>query len=146
MHGTYTGAMSYEVTFPGGVLVDVTCGGHTVRTDQPVKDGGTDLAMSPSELFFASMATCMGFYALRFCQQREIHTEGLGLSLKPVRDPETGRVTNVRVDLRPPRQFPEKYRSALLRAVDHCAVKRMIMEPPQIEIELAPEQEPARIS
>lgn len=138
--------MSYEVTFPGGVMVDVTYAGHTVRTDQPVKDGGTDLAMSPSALLFASIATCMGFYALRFCQQRELPTDGLGLSLTPVRDHETGRVTNVRVDLRPPHNFPEKYRGALLRAVDHCAVKRVIMEPPQFDIAFAVEGEPARIS
>lgn len=146
MHGTYTGNMNYEVTFPGGVMVDVTYKGHTVRTDQPVKDGGTDLAMSPSALLFASIATCMGFYALRFCQQREIPTEGLGLSLTPVRDQESGRVTNVRIDLRPPRHFPEKYRGALLRAVDLCAVKRVIMDPPQFDIALAAEPEPAKIS
>jgi hypothetical protein len=26
--------------------------------------------------------------------------------------------------------FPERYRAAILRAVDHCAVKRHVLEPP----------------
>ena len=27
----------------------------------------------------------MGFYALRFCQERSLPTEGLGLTLEPIR-------------------------------------------------------------
>ncbi len=128
--------MTYEVRFPGDLVVEATNGRHTVRTDQPASAGGGDSAMSPFELLFASIATCMGFYALRFCQERGLSTEGLGLSLTPVRDPNAGRVTKVRVDLRPPREFPEKYRQALIRAVDHCAVKRAMVETPAFEIEL----------
>ncbi len=129
--------MNYEVSFPGGLVVEAHYGIHTVRTDQPAKDGGTDTAMSPSALLWASMATCMGFYALRFCQQRNLSTEGLGLSLTPVHDPESRRITNVKVEIRTPRDFPEKYHDALLRSVDHCAVKRTILEPPKFEIALA---------
>ncbi|HSP33350.1 MAG TPA: OsmC family protein [Thermoanaerobaculia bacterium] len=135
--------MSYEVTFPGGVVVEATYGGHTVRTDQPVTDGGTDTAMSPFALFFSSMATCMGFYALRFCQQRNLNTAGLGLTLTPIRDPEGRRVATVHVDVRTPPDFPEKYRDALFRAVDHCTVKRHILEPPQFEISIG---SPASVS
>src|ERR1035438_8052938 len=54
--------------------------GHRVRTDQP-RPHGEDSAPAPFDLFLASIATCMGFYALRFCQERGIATEGLGLSL-----------------------------------------------------------------
>ncbi len=32
--------------------------------------------------------------------------------------------------------FPEKYRDAILRAVDHCAVKRLVLDPPEFEIEV----------
>ncbi|HSP13989.1 MAG TPA: OsmC family protein [Thermoanaerobaculia bacterium] len=129
--------MSFEVTFPGGVVVEATYAGHTVRTDQPAISGGTDSAMSPFGLFFASIATCMGFYALRFCRERDINTEGMGLTLTPVRNSQADRVTKVRIDLRLPREFPEKYRQAILRAVDHCAVKKHIVEAPEFEIEIA---------
>lgn len=130
--------MSLEVTFPGGLVVSATAKGHTVRTDQPVAAGGTDTAMAPFDLFLASLATCAGYYALRFCQERALSTEGLGLSLDPIRDPDGKRVGTIRMELRTPEGFPEKYRQAILRAVDHCAVKRHIVEPPRFEIEIVP--------
>ena len=125
---------SVTISFPGGVATDATYKGHTIHTDQPVDAGGADSAMSPFDLFFASIATCMGFYALRFCQQRSLPTEGLGLTLDPIRDDEGKRVSVVRVSLQLPAGFPEKYRTAIERAVDHCAVKKHILEPPQFEL------------
>jgi len=126
-------AMPITVSFPGGVVVDATVGGHTVRTDQPAPVGD-DTAPSPFDIFLSSIATCMGFYALRFCQERKIDTDGLGLSLDPIRDSEGKRVATVRVTLRLPSGFPPKYRDAILRAVDHCSVKRHLQQPPQFEI------------
>jgi len=122
-----------EVSFPGGVAVEATFQGHTVRTDQPAPNGA-DSAMSPFDLFFASLATCMGFYALRFCQERGIATEGLRVNLNTARSEDKKRVARVSVELTLPAEFPEKYRDAILRAVDHCAVKRAVLEPPEFEI------------
>lgn len=127
---------AFVVSFPGGVAVDATYEGHTVHTDQPVQAGGADSAMSPFDLFFASIATCMGFYALRFCQERSLSTEGLHLTLEPVREQEGKRVTLVRIGVQLPAGFPEKYRSAIERAIDHCAVKKHIVEPPRFELRL----------
>jgi putative redox protein len=130
---------SVSLTFPGGVMVDGTYKGHTVRTDQPLADGGSDSSVSPFDLFFVSMATCMGFYALRFCQQRDLPTDGLGLTLTPIRENEQSRrVTLVRVALALPSGFPEKYRTAIERSVDQCAVKKAVLEPPRFEIDLQP--------
>ena len=126
---------TFTVTFPGGMAVDATFKGNSVRTDQPVAAGGGGTAMAPFDLFLASIATCMGFYALRFCQERSIPTADLGLTLEPRRNPETKRLDAVRIDLVLPEAFPEKYRSAIVRAIDHCAVKRVVLDPPAFEIE-----------
>jgi len=128
---------AFTVSFPAGVAVDATYEGHTVHTDQPVRLGGTNSAMSPFDLFFASMATCMGFYALRFCQERSLSTEGLGLTLDPIREEEGRRVALVRIAVQLPAGFPDKYRVAIERAIDHCAVKKHIIEPPRFELTLS---------
>lgn len=125
--------MSFEVSFPGGVGVDATFRGHTVHTDQP-KPIGDDTAMSPFDLFLASIATCMGFYALRFCQEREIDPAGLGITLTPER--ENKRLANVRIDFRLPVALPEKYREAIVRAIEQCAVKKALHDPPQFSIDV----------
>ena len=113
-----------EISFPGGVAVDATMKGRVIHTDQ------ADIA--PFDLFLASIATCAGFYALRFCQQRDIDTNGLGVTLTPLRGDK--RLETLRIDLRLPPQFPEKYREAIVRAIDQCAVKKAILDPPKFEI------------
>ncbi len=127
--------MDFEVSFPGGVRVDATFRGNTVHTDQP-EPLGANSAMSPFDLFMASIATCAGFYALRFCQERGIATEGLGVTLRPERDATKKRVATIHIDLRLPEGFPEKYREVILRAVDQCAVKKAIAEPPTFDVKV----------
>ena len=134
--------MKFEVSFAGGMKVNASYRGHTVETDQPIGAGGTDTALAPFDLFLASIATCGGLYAMRFCEQRGIPTKGLNLMLDPVRDEQTHRLSTIRLELTLPEGFPEKYRDAIVRAVDQCAVKRAIVEPPKFEIAV---QEPARV-
>lgn len=126
--------MKFEVTFPGGMRVNATYRNHVIQTDQPVSAGGTDTAPAPLELFFASIATCAGLYAMRFCEQRGLSTKGLGLSVDPIPDPAGHRFGTIRLELTLPEGFPEKYRDAIVRAVDQCAVKRHIVTAPQFEV------------
>lgn len=125
--------MNVAVSFPGGVAVDARLGAHVIRTDQPAPYGH-DGAPAPFDLFVASIATCMGYYALRFCQERGIATEGLGLSLETIRDPEKKRLATIKAALTLPPGFPEKYAGAIQRAVDQCAVKKHMVEPPAFEL------------
>jgi ribosomal protein S12 methylthiotransferase accessory factor len=124
---------TFEVTFPGGVRVDTTYRGHTIRTDQPAPYGD-DTAPPPFDLFLASLATCAGLYALRFCQERQIATDGLSLSMSIEREPEKKRVSRIGISLTVPPGFPEKYESAIIRAMDQCAVKKAIANPPEFEV------------
>lgn len=126
--------MSMKITFPGGLTVNAVFKGFTVTTDQRVENGGGGTAPEPFDLFLASLGTCAGFYALRFCQQRGIVTQGLGLTLVSEKDPEGKRLALVRLEIELPAGFPEKYREAVIRSVDQCAVKRHIVDPPRFEV------------
>ena len=123
-----------EITFPGGVEVKAQFNGFEVATDQPEKNGGQNSAPSPFDLFLASLGTCAGFFALRFCQQRQLSTQGLRLQLAAERNPETNRLDRVEISLQLPKDFPEKYRSAIIRATDQCAVKKALLDTPEIEV------------
>jgi ribosomal protein S12 methylthiotransferase accessory factor len=114
------------VTFPGGKRVDTQVGGHLIRTDQPVSNGGEDTAPSPFNLFVASIGTCAGIYVVGFCQKRELSTEGIRIRQRNHFHPETGVLTRVELDIEVPAAFPEKYRDALVRVADQCAVKKAI--------------------
>lgn len=123
-----------EITFPGGVRVNAKYGGFDIATDQPEKNGGENSAPAPFDLFLVSLGTCAGFYALRFCQQRELTTDGMRMSLTTRRNPETKRLDRIEITLNLPDGFPEKYRGAIIRATDQCAVKKVLVDPPEIEL------------
>lgn len=126
--------MEMKITFPGGVAVDAHFKGFTVHTDQTVENGGRDSGPQPFDLFLASLGTCAGFYAVRFCQQRAIDTTGLGVTLITSRQPGASLLSSIRLEIQLPVGFPEKYRDAIVRAADQCSVKRHILEPPALEV------------
>lgn len=130
--------MDMEIRFPGGLAVEAHYRGHVVRTDQPRSAGGEGSAPAPFDLFLASIGTCAGIYALRFCQERDIPTADLKIGLAFTRDPAVGRITEVRIEVELPSGFPEKYRVAILRAIDLCAVKRHLDAAPRFETILSP--------
>ena len=136
--------MTLRISFPGGTAVNAELGSHLVRTDQPRKAGGGGSAPAPFDLFLASIGTCAGFYALRFCQQRGIETGDLGIRLEATRDSSDKRVEAILINVELPFQFPDKYRNAIVRAIDQCAVKQHILEPPEFAIEVdASKRQPA---
>ena len=128
------GSSEIVVSLGRGKRVDATIGGHVVRTDQPVAAGGDDSAPSPYDLFLGSLAACAGFFVQRFCASREIPTDGVGVVLRTEKDPQSGALAKVAIDVRLPPSFPGKYRDAVLRAVDGCSVKKAIQAQPAFEV------------
>ncbi len=125
------------VEIEDGVRIATRVGSHRIVTDQPLSGGGEDSAPAPFDLFLASLATCAGLYAARFCDARQIPREGLGVELEVRRDPAVrGRVAALTLLLRLPEGFPDRYREAITRAVDQCAVKRHLVTPPELHTHL----------
>jgi putative redox protein len=129
-----SGASEMIVTFPGGKRVDTEAGGHAVRTDQPRDGGGDDSAPAPFGLFLAAIGTCAGIYVLGFCQKRELPTDGIRIRQRNHFDPATGVLARVELDVEVPPSFPEKYRDALVRVADQCAVKKAIQAQPAFAV------------
>ncbi len=122
--------MEIVIDFPGGSRVDAHFGPFTVRTDQPPEAS----APTPFATFLASIGTCAGIYVLGFCKQRGIPTDGLKLIQRLEVDRMTGMVTKVLLDIQLPPNFPEKYKEAVIRSAEQCAVKKHFEHPPKFEI------------
>jgi putative redox protein len=131
--------MDMEIVFPGGARVDAVAGDMVVTTNQ---DGS---APSPFSLFLASMGTCAGIYVLNFCLQRNLPTDGLRIIQRMHTDPLTRMIDKVEFDIQLPPGFPEKYKDAVIRSAELCAVKKHIDQPPKFEIYTSVhENEPSR--
>ena len=126
--------MEMIIDFPGGARVDAHFGEFTVKTDQPLQGGGADSAPTPFALFLSSIGTCAGIYALGFCRQRGLPTEGMRIIERMQNDPVTGMIEKINLEIDLPQGFPDKYRTAIIHAVELCAVKKHLQKPPSFEI------------
>jgi ribosomal protein S12 methylthiotransferase accessory factor len=127
--------MELEITFPGGKRVDAAFMDQIIRTDQSRQSGGDGSAPEPYLLFLASLGTCAGIYVLGFCQSRGLSTDGVRLTQKMDWDAATHRLAKISLEIHVPPDFPEKYRGALVRAADQCAVKKTLLSPPDFHID-----------
>jgi len=123
--------MEMIIDFPGGAKVDAHAGEFTVHTDQPVMGGGENSAPTPFTVFLSSIGTCAGIYVLGFCKQRGLPTEGIRIVERVHRNPLTGMVENIDLEIQVPPTFPEKYHSALVNSAELCAVKKHLENPPK---------------
>jgi putative redox protein len=123
------------IDFPGGARVDAHFAGFVVPTDQPPMGGGAGSAPTPFATFLSTIGTCAGIYVLGFCRQRGISTDGIRLVQRMRTDPATRLVSDVQVTIELPAGFPEKYREAVVRSAEQCAVKKHFEHPPGIRVD-----------
>jgi ribosomal protein S12 methylthiotransferase accessory factor len=119
-----------EITFPGGSRVDANFGGFTVQTDQPPAAS----APTPFATFLASIGTCAGIYVLGFCRQRGIPTKGIKIVQRMHSDRMTELIGQIDLEIQLPPDFPEKYKAAVIRSAEQCAVKKHMEHPPVFNV------------
>jgi putative redox protein len=122
------------VSFPGGKRVNASYNGFEIATDQGSDSGGDGSAPEPFDYFLAALATCSGIYVLGFCQKRNIPHDGITLAQSWELEEKTKRLTNVRIAIEIPSDFPDKYRDALVRVVNQCKVKKTLENPPSFDV------------
>ena len=120
------------ITLEEGKKINAEYKGHNMITDQPEKSGGDNSAPSPFDFFLASLGTCAGFYVKMFCDQRQIDATGIRIIQSMEHDKETRLISRINLDIQLPDSFPEKYKAAVIKAADQCAVKRHLNTPPAI--------------
>lgn len=121
-----------EVAFPGGKKVDAKVAGHSIPTDQSLRNGGENAAPEPFQLFLASIATCAGIYAKVFCDGRDLPApHRLDMDIARRAD---GILSRLDLVLHVDADFPAKYEAAIIRAMESCAVKKQLREEIEISI------------
>jgi putative redox protein len=130
--------MDIAVTHLSGDRFAVQVRGHRLEVDQPVAAGGEAAGPTPTELFAASLAACVGFYAERFLRRHGLERDRLRVDCHAAMSADRpSRVATIalRIDGLP--ELPPNRRDALLAVVEHCTVHNSIRKAPTIEIGLA---------
>lgn len=129
------GAMSAH--YRGGERYDIAVRGHTVTVDQPTEGGGEDTAPTPTELFVASLASCVAFYAGRYLTRHGIEREGLSVNATyQMATDRPARVVSIDLTVWVPDTVPVERRPALQKVMEHCTVHNSLATPPTVHIEL----------
>ena len=92
------------------------------------------------------MAACAGTYALAFLQARGLSASGLALTQVTEIDPSSKLARKFRLELTLPEGLPPTHRSAMVRAVESCKVKKTIAAGPAFEIVLVDGKAPEMLS
>jgi len=116
---------------------DVHIRDHVLRVDQKVADGGADSGPTPTELFVASLAACVGYSARRFLARHDLPTAGLSVTARSTGAAKPARVGRIQVDVTLPRDFPQERAAGLLAVASHCSVHSSLEHPPEVEVALA---------
>lgn len=136
--GTVLDARQMSVRFVAGEAYEVQVRGHRLLVDQPAADGGDDNAPTPTELFVASLATCVAFYAGRYLDRHGFGRDGLAVTVDwAMATDRPARVASVTISVRAPEQLAPDQRRALLAVASNCTVHHSISQPPAITVDLA---------
>jgi putative redox protein len=78
-------ALEVTATWRGGYATDVRARGHELRVDEPPEAGGTDTGPMPTEVFWASLASCFCLAIGHVAAKRAIELPGLRVTVRAVR-------------------------------------------------------------
>ena len=129
-----------QAIFEGKSRFTVSCRNHTITIDQPEDNGGDDAGMTPPEILAGSMASCIGFYVARYCQQAKIDTTGLVVSCDYSVGGTPKHMESFEVDIQLP-AMPENRRKAIDRVASSCLIHATLAEHPVVNITLNSAQE-----
>lgn len=127
--------MEMVISLEDGKKVNAFYKEMVIKTDQPVRSGGEASAPEPFTLFLASIGTCAGIYVKSFCDQRGIPTDNIKLVQSMTYNQEKKMIGKISIDIQLPADFPEKYKEAVIKAADLCAVKKHLADPPEITVD-----------
>jgi len=105
--------------------------------DQQADLDGDDSAPTPTELFVASLASCVAFYAGRYLSRHGLPRDDLRVMAEFTMAPDRPvRVGAIRLRVSAP-GLQEERRAGLLAVASHCTVHNSLHQPPEVTIELS---------
>jgi len=136
--------MEVKVIHVGKQRFQIQARQHIIESDQPVENGGDDAAMTPPEIFLASLGSCAAFYAAQYLSSRKLADHGVEVSVdaEKLRDP--ARLGNFVIKVQSPVSLTADQTLAMERSVHRCLIHQTMLQPPQIAIKIvATAEEPA---
>lgn len=132
-----TGVGNVHVRYVSGESYEIGVRQHRLFVDQSADVGGADEAPNPTEMFVASLAACVAYYAGRYLSRHDLSRDGLMVSAEYEVAERPARVSAVRLTLNVPGGVPDERREPLLAVASHCTVHNTLTHAPEVNVQLA---------
>jgi putative redox protein len=127
------GDRTVHTTWDGGMRAVTDVGPFTLVVDEPPKAGGTDTGPQPTDLFLASITSCMALAIAFVARKREVELEGLEVT-------GVGTYRGLRFDrvaLSVSSATPRDVLSELITEAERlCYVSNTLRHQPQLTVEM----------
>src|SRR5579863_5200867 len=124
--------MELNVVSLGGDRHRITIGRHELMVDQPRDAGGEDAGPTPTDLFVASLASCIAHYARRglgsYGGAPTVHCTWTMSETPP------WRVATIAIHVQLPAATPDARVTAVRRAISHCTVHNSLLTRPTMSL------------
>jgi uncharacterized OsmC-like protein len=125
------------IDYLGGMKLITRHQGFEVVCDQPEDWGGENSAMTPTQLFVASFAMCVGTYVLMFAKRHQIPVDGMKIECDYQMAQAPYRIGAIQVKVLMPAPVSDAHRTALQRAAEGCVVHNTMHHAPETSISIA---------
>jgi uncharacterized OsmC-like protein len=127
---------SMTVTWVKGAQLAVDVRRHRLLVDQPADEGGEDQGMTPVELLVASLGSCIGYFAARFCQRHQLPADGLRVMMAWDYAEQPHRVGSMTADVHLPLKLEPAMRARMQKVLEGCTVHHSISIAPKIDVRI----------
>ena len=122
------------VKYKGDSLFEATSGKQTIQIDLPAPMGGKDRGMTPTELFAASLASCVTVLVVAYCRDMKIDPTGLSVDVTYDKLDNPSRLGHFKAAIHIPAGGWEPRKEGVLRAAERCPVHETIRHFEGVEI------------
>jgi len=127
---------SMTVNWVKGAQFSVDVRRHRLLVDQPADEGGEDQGMTPVELLVASLGSCIGHFATRFCSRHHLSADGLRVTMAWDYAEQPHRVGTLTAHVHLPIDLEPAMRARMQKVLEGCTVHNSIAISPKIDVQI----------
>ncbi|MDV2994476.1 MAG: hypothetical protein N4J56_004130 [Chroococcidiopsis sp. SAG 2025] len=130
--------MRVDISYKSNLQFQAAARGHVITCDQPHSNGGEDTGMTPPELFLSALGSCVGFYAVKYCQTRNLDATGLKIEVSAQKTTDIPiRLDEIEIHLSLPISLSNRHQKGLENAVNACLIHATLTHPPEIMTQIS---------
>ena len=112
--------------YGGDMSFEAIIGEHRVVVDATEAMGGKGRGPTASELFLASLSSCVAVFVAAYCEQTDLDTTGLTVDVSYERTEHPTSFTDIEVTINLPNADVGDRLEAIRRVAEHCPVHETV--------------------